>query len=234
MSFVLGLIPARGGSKGIKNKNIAQICGKPLIAYTIEAARGSSVLDDLVLSTDSPDIAAVAAQHGLSSGALRPAHLATDEAKSADFIRHEIEQYERREGRKINTLVLLQPTTPLRTAEDINNAYKIYRESGQKTLISCYDGESVHPVVMYKKEGTHLVPFTGDGKIIRRQEFPPVYVRNGAFYIMDRDYFMETGRTVSDTPAFYEMPRRLSVNIDEPADIELAEFFLQKRAAGTL
>lgn len=229
MAFILGLIPARGGSKGIKNKNIVKLAGKPLIAYTIEAARESGLFNALILSTDSPDIAKAALESGLPCGALRPAHLSTDEAKTSDVLRHELEQYEAEHNHKVDTLILLQPTTPLRTIADIQNAYKAYLASGQKSLISCYDAQAVHPSIMYKKQGDKLMPYMGDGALMRRQEMPDVYVRNGALYIVDRDYFLETGRAVSETPALYEMPRERSVNIDVEDDIALAEFYLERK-----
>ncbi len=231
MSFVLGIITARGGSKGIEDKNITLLADKPLIQYTIEAAQNSSALGDLILSTDSQKISDCAATFELKCNELRPAHLATDEAKSCDVIRYEIDNYEARTGQRVDTIILLQPTAPLRTSRDIDDAYAIYedRNSNQSSLISCYNAESVHPRIMYRKERDHLTPLLEEGRdIIRRQKMFKAYVRNGALYIVDRDYFMETGKTICESPALYEMSKERSINIDSPEDLELASFYLQR------
>ena len=227
MAFVLGIITARGGSKGIKNKNITPLNDKPLIHYTIEAAQQSGVLDDLVLSTDSQDIINSCSLAGLQCDALRPAHLSTDEAKSSDVLLYEIEQYENDKGKKIDTIILLQPTAPLRTSQDIDQAYNLYTSGDQESLISCYNADFIHPRIMYEEKNGLLTPFMKEGHdIVRRQEMSHVYVRNGAIYIVDRDYFMRTKRTVSESPSLYEMPIKRSINIDTHDDLELAAFYL--------
>ncbi len=231
MSFTLGIITARGGSKGIKDKNTTLLNDKPLIHYTIEEALQSSCLDDFVLSTDSQAIIDCAAEAGLECEQLRPDHLATDDAKSCDVLRHEIEQYEASTGRHVDTIILLQPTSPLRLAQDIDAAFDVYTNSEKPSLISCYESGSIHPRIMYQKnkEKGGLSPLLQDGHmLIRRQQMEVVYIRNGSLYIIGRDYFMETGRTVCDTPDFYEMPKDRSVNIDAQEDLDLAEFYLQR------
>ncbi len=229
MPFTLGIITARGGSKGIKDKNIVPLNGRPLIHYSIDAAKGCDCIDDLVLSTDSQKIADIAERAGLSCEGLRPDYLSTDAAKSADVLKYEIELYQNKTNQKIDTVILLQPTAPLRCAEDIDKAYDLYVSGGQKSLISCYNADFVHPQIMYEKEGETLSPFLKEGHtIVRRQEMKPVYVRNGAIYIFDCDYFLDSGRTVCEKPALYEMPKNRSINIDAPDDLELAAFFMQK------
>ena len=233
MTFTLGIITARGGSKGIKDQNITPLSGKPLIHYTIEAALVANVVNDVVLSTDSQKIADFALDAGLECRDLRPDHLATDEAKSQDVIAYEIDKYEEQKGRQVDTILLLQPTTPLRTASDIDSAYAIFDNAEQKSLISCYNADFVHPRIMYEQENGHLIPFMEVGhEIVRRQQMRSVYVRNGAIYLTNRAYFAETKRLVCDTPVLYEMPRERSVNIDIEEDLYLAAFYLQKQKAG--
>lgn len=227
MSLVLGIIPARGGSKGIPDKNIREICGKPLLAYTIEAALGSCRLDDVILSTDSERIAGTAALYGLATSNLRPSELATDTAKSVDVIRYELEQYQKTAGKHVKTVVLLQPTCLFRTSVDIDQAVEHFAQSNAESLISVYDASSVHPSIMYSCENERLRPVLDEGaQLRRRQEFQSVYVRNGAIYIVDCNYLMHSGRLVSERPASYVMPRERSLNIDEPYDLDLAEWML--------
>lgn len=228
MSFTLGIITARGGSKGIKDKNITPINNKPLIHYTIEAAKNSEVLNDLILSTDSQRIMDCAQLAGLNKTSLRPDHLATDHAKSNEVLYYEVNKYQEENDRVVDVIILLQPTSPLRTSTDIDNAYKLYQASSSKTLISCYNAESVHPQIMYKKNtNNQLTPFLEGGRnIIRRQDTEPLYIRNGAIYIIDAQYLLETKQTVCDSPTLYEMPKQTSLNIDVPEDLNLASFYL--------
>lgn len=230
MSFNLGIITARGGSKGIKDKNIVSINNKPLIHYTIEAAQKSQILSDLTLSTDSQKIVDCAQSASLDETRLRPEHLSTDQAKSNDVLYYEINRYQEENNQVVDNIILLQPTSPLRTSMDIDNAYKEYTNSNSKTLISCYNAESVHPHIMYKKNTDKLLtPFLKSGnKIIRRQDTETLYIRNGAIYIMDARYFLETRKTVCDSPTLYEMPRSRSLNIDAHEDLSLASFYLNK------
>ncbi len=230
MSFNLGIITARGGSKGIKDKNIVSINNKPLIHYTIEAARKSQILSDLTLSTDSQQILDCAQLAGLRETRLRPDHLATDQAKSNDVLYYEINRYQEENNQLVDNIILLQPTSPLRTSMDIDNAYKTYTNSNSKTLISCYNAESVHPQIMYKKKTDDLLtPFLDSGNnIIRRQDTETLYIRNGAIYIMDAKYFLKTRKTVCESPTLYEMPRSRSLNIDAYEDLSLASFYLNK------
>lgn len=229
MTFTLGIITARGGSKGIKGKNIVPLCGKPLIHYTIEAALNANCIDDVILSTDDPEIVSCAINAGLECHGLRPDHLATDYTKSNDVIAYEVDKYEERVGQRVDRILLLQPTTPLRTSADIESASAIFEKAKQSSLISCYDADFVHPRIMYEENGDYLTPFLDAGhNIVRRQEMSPVYIRNGAIYLTNRKYFAETKRLVCDTPALYEMPRNRSVNIDTEQDLELAAFYLQR------
>lgn len=227
--FVLGVIPARGGSKSIPNKNIATLAGKPLIAHTIEAALGCKVFNDLILSTDSPIIACCAAQYGLLATDLRPPELATDTARSIDVVLYELQKYERDHSTVVNLVVLLQPTAPMRTAKDIDQALEIFFRSSADSLVSVYEASFVHPSIMYYMEDGRLSPVLREGRQLeRRQEFKPVFVRNGSLYIVKRALILEKKTLACANPAAYIMPRERSLNIDEPYDLELAEWMMRR------
>ncbi len=228
MGLTLGIIPARGGSKGIPKKNIRLVAGKPLIAWTIEAALKSSALDAVILSTDDAEIVTVATEYGLTCDRLRPAALSDDTAKTVDVIAYEIGEFEKGKAVTVTDVILLQPTAPLRTAADIDASYRIYNEQKSRSLISVYDANFVHPSVMYIQNGADLSLYEQGKTPVRRQDMQPVFVRNGAIYIAERDLILKEGKVMTDHPAFYEMPRERSVNVDELYDLELADWLLAR------
>lgn len=225
--FLLGIIPARGGSKGIKSKNIALLNGKPLISYTINAALKCKKINHLLVSTDSPEIASLVEKHNIKCPNLRPPNLATDESPSIDFIKYELIQFENLSDQVVDAVILLQPTTPLRADLDISNSINIFEKSEQQSLISVINCDSAHPYVMYQAKGMHLTSYVEGVTPMRRQDFPPLYMRNGAIYIATRDLIMKSNRLVCDSPAYYIMPRERSINIDEPFDLALADFLIK-------
>lgn len=226
--FILGIIPARGGSKGLPGKNIISLHGKPLIVYAIEAAAQSHLLDDTIVSTDSEEIAQVVKEWGGSVPFMRPAHLATDTAASIDVVIHAIDEYELRRKRKVDVVVLLQPTAPFRTTDDIDQGISLFLSARQQdSLISCYRADRVHPRVMYGIEGERLVPIWSwsglSGQVKRRQEFEEVVIRNGALYIASRSLVYDRKTLIGDSPLVYLMPYIRSINIDDKNELELAE-----------
>jgi CMP-N-acetylneuraminic acid synthetase len=228
MTFTLGIIPARGGSKGIPKKNIRMIAGKPLIAWTIEAALNAATLDAVLVSTDDVEIAKVAGTYGLPTERLRPVVLSGDTARTVDVLAYEIEEFEKSRQVQVSDIVLLQPTAPLRTAADIDASCAIYKRTAARSLISVYDASHVHPSIMYTKQGEALALYEQGKAPVRRQDMAPVFVRNGAIYITDRDLVMNEKLVMTETPAFYEMPRERSVNVDEIYDLALAEWALTR------
>lgn len=228
MAFVLGIITARGGSKGIPGKNVIDCAGKPLIAWTIEAALGCNSLDDLILSTDSPLIAETAHRYGLSTPDLRPAHLSDDTAKSLDVIRYEIEKYEELYQKAVDVIVILQPTAPLRRPADIDLALKFFFKEKVESLVSVCDAGHVHPSTMYTTEKDLLKPIFEKHIGTRRQDMKSVYIRNGAIYISSRNQIIEHNSILSGSPAYYEMPRERSVNIDDLFDLKMADWLLRE------
>lgn len=232
MAIVLGIITARGGSKGIPKKNIRQVAGKPLIAYTIEAAQSSKLLSDVILSTDSEEIAKCASEYGLKANDLRPSKYATDTARNIDAVIYEMKKYEQVNTVLVDIVVLLQPTTPLRTSTDIDNALKMFLENEEESLISVYRANFAHPQIMYYLSNGRVKSILSEGKVIqRRQEFRDVFVRNGALYIATRNQIVLKENFIGENMLAYEMPRSRSVNIDEPYDLHLAEWLINSEVS---
>jgi len=227
MVFILGIIPARGGSKGIPDKNIIPISGKPLVAYSIEAAKRSRRLNDIILSTDSEKIAKCAEKFGLKCESMRPAELATDNAKTVDVVIYEVLEYEKKHNLTVDFIVLLQPTAPFRTSSDIDNAVDLFLSRNGESLISVCEVGADHPLVMYYLNNGCLTPILEEGKTMRRrQEFNPVYLRNGALYIVSRSLVFNQHTFVNEKPLAFVMPETRSVNIDAPIDIRIAEYLI--------
>ncbi len=217
-SSVIGLIPARGGSKGVPRKNIRELAGIPLIAHSIQAAGDATAIDSVVVSTDDEKIAEVAESHGARVPFIRPSELATDEAPTAPVITHTLETLHDA-GEAYDAFVLLQPTSPLRTATHIDEAYSLYEESDADNVISVYPTYDTRWERTPK--GAKKLNYTDVAK--RRQDRDPEYVINGAIYVTDVEQFLQTEETITGITKMYEMTERESVDIDEPYDLWLAE-----------
>ncbi|MCM1112000.1 MAG: acylneuraminate cytidylyltransferase family protein [Muribaculum sp.] len=224
---VLAMIPARGGSKGIKDKNILDLQGKPLIAYTIEAARNSLFIDDVVVSTDSEKIAQVAGQWGAWIPFLRPAELAGDHAPTLDAVLYTIDRLKEL-GYLYDFLVLLQPTSPLRTAEDIDNAFRTFVENGCRPLAAVC-AVSEYPVLMRTigADG-QLEKLLSVRSTVRRQDMPQYYRINGSIYINPISE-LDAECSFNDNPIPYLMETDHSVDIDEEPDVAVAQYYLNRR-----
>lgn len=224
---LLGVIPARGGSKGVPGKNLRLVAGRPLIAYAIAAAQASRALTAFLVSTDSEQIADVARAAGAPVPFFRPPALAADDAPMAGALRHAVEHYERASGVTVHSVVTLQPTTPLRVAEDIDGALAAYlhHQPDADSLISVCDAGQMHPLTLYHPSGPYAEPWlAGRVQTTRRQEMERVLWRNGAVYITRRDLLWDRAQVVGQQPLWYAMPRVRSVNIDDPLDLALAEW----------
>lgn len=228
-SRILGVIPARAGSKGLKKKNLALLCGKPLLYHTIAVARRSKLLTDFIVSTDSEEIAAVAKQYNAKVPFLRPKTLARDETPTLPVLQHALREYERLTGSVFDYVMLLQPTAPLRQPEDIDRAIRLLMaRCGKESLISVYEGRGVHPRIMYRERNGKVVAYVAKNKEMnRRQSFEPVYVRNGAVYLTARNLLLKKNRVIGQDPVIMEMPRWQSINIDSPEDLEMVEMILK-------
>ncbi len=223
---ILAIIPARGGSKGIKNKNIVDLAGRPLIAYSIEASLRSRYIDSTVVSTDSIEIGNIAKTYGALVPFMRPSILALDEAKIIDVVLHAINMIEA-EGEKFDALVLLQPTQPLRTASDIDKAIEIFFEKGERSLVSISLVED-HPLLIRTVDsGGILRNMLNESSTCRRQDMKSYYKVNGCIYINSiNELSKET--SFNDNQIAFIMEPEHSVDIDEMKDIYLAEFYLKK------
>lgn len=222
---IIAVVPARGGSKGVPRKNLARIGGFPLIAHAIRAGNGARGLSATIVSTDDAEIAEVARAHGGQVPFMRPRELALDSTPTAPVLRHAVEWYEAAYNRDVLAVVTLQPTTPLRTAVDVEGAVDAFlaHQPVAQSLISVCDAAEHHPLTLYFGDGDSLRPvLPGLNPTTRRQDFPPVWWRNGAIYITRRDLLFSGDRVVCDRPLAYRMPKLRSANIDEPFDLELA------------
>lgn len=224
-SRILALIPARGGSKGIKDKNIVDVAGKPLISYSIEAALHSKYVDDIVVTTDSEKIAEVAKKYGARVPFLRPAHLASDTAKTVDAVVHAIEELKKL-GQSYDVLLLLQPTQPLRTSADIDGAIELFFENNQKSLVSVSPVDD-HPLLIrtISDEGK-LVNLLNSNSTCRRQDMPDYYCVNGCIYL-NKINEIDKDLSFNDNKVAYIMPKERAVDIDEYRDLLLAGYYLK-------
>ena len=229
---IIAVIPARGGSKGVPRKNLRVVGGLPLVAHAIKAGDGAAGLAGCIVSTDDEEIAAVARAHGGNVPFMRPAALASDQSPTWAALQHAVEWYEAAHAREVLAVVTLQPTTPLRTSADVDSAVRIFldHQPAADSLIAVCRAQARHPLTLYTKDSessaflNHMV--LGQNPNTRRQDFPPVYWRNGAIYITRRDLLFTQNRVVSEHPLAYRMPKLRSANIDEAFDIELAELML--------
>jgi CMP-N,N'-diacetyllegionaminic acid synthase len=226
---VLGLIPARGGSKGVPRKNVARLAGRPLIAYTCEAARSSRLLDRVIISTDDEEIARVARDHGADAPFLRPASLAADDTPMMDVIRHAVAELAR-QAYAADAVALLQPTSPLRTAAHIDCAIELLQSSGADTVVSVLRvPHSFNPSSLMHMEGKYLVP-NDRASALRRQDKPTLYARNGPAILILTNHAIENGAPYAMNVVGFEMSAADSIDIDTPDDLLFAEFRLGQRA----
>lgn len=225
----LAIIPARSGSKGLKDKNIKILCGKPLLAYTIEAAIASKAFDEVYVSTDSKKYAQIACEYFASVPFFREKNNATDEASSWDAVREALIRYEKM-GRKFDECVLLQPTSPLRTGEDISRAIKLFEERKADSVVSVCEVE--HPVqwCFRRTKDQSMREFSNSPyRNMRRQELECYYRENGAIYIVKTDNIRDVQYDIYQNNCYmYVMDKRASVDIDDEIDFMLAESIMQK------
>lgn len=220
---VLAIIPARGGSKGLPGKNTRQFAGKPLIGWTIEAALASQYIDRVIVTSDDEHIIAVAKDFGADVPFRRTPQLATDTATSADVI---IDALAHCPGYDI--MVLLQPTSPLRSVLDIDAALGLFVASQAPACVSvCEAQASPYWMFTLKDQGT-LVPLMAGGATARRQDLPVCYSLNGAIYVADAVWFVRERAILGPETIAYQMPVARSMDIDTLADFELAEFIFKQ------
>jgi N-acylneuraminate cytidylyltransferase len=223
---VLAVIPARGGSKGVPRKNVRLLGQKPLITWTIDAAKQSKYIDRLILSSDDEEIISVAETAGCEVPFVRPDDLASDQASGVDVLLHAVEAM----GGHYDYLILLQPTSPFRLTEDIDGAIKKCVLGAALSCVSVCE-TAKHPAWMYTVgESDSIVPFLpADADASRRQDLTTVYVLNGAVYVVAVGRFMVSGKLIvpGETIA-YRMPAERSQDIDSEFDFSVCELLAEK------
>lgn len=229
---ILGIIPARGGSKGIPRKNLADVCGRPLVVWSIESGKqllDSGVLVRCIVSTDDDEIAAVARAHGADVPFLRPTEAATDTAKALAYVLHALDMLEPADG-PYDAVMILQPTSPRRDTAAIAEAVTRLAASDADSLISCYQEDYINELVMYEDKGDGRIRprHSNHNKGVRRQEHGPTMVRNGAVYVTRVPYLRATGQLVCDYPVLLRMEKIDSIDVDTPNDLELLRAVLCK------
>lgn len=230
---VLGLVPARGGSKGIPGKNLRELAGKPLLAYAADCALSSGVLDRVILSTDSEEIADAGRSYGLEVPFMRPSELATDSAAMLPVVQHAVSSLEA-DGWKPDAIMLIQPTAPLRRPEHLISAVRLFLENECDSVVSvtAVPGH-LHPYWTMVIEDGELREFHRGGLMVtRRQELPPVYARNGALYLFRRDLVMIHNTIYGARCLPLVMLEEESVNLDSMDDWELAQIRIEARMRG--
>lgn len=222
---VLGLITARGGSKGVPRKNVRMVGGKPLIAWTIDAALKSKTIDHLILSSDDEEIISVAREWGCEVPFVRPDELASDTAGNVDVVRHALQQ----EGEGYDYVVLLQPTSPLRTSEDIDATVELCHARDTPTCVTVCAVDKT-PYWMFKvDENSCLEPlFPIEQMPVNRQAANPVYMLNGAVYVSRNNHIIKGGGFVSSETVAHIMPPERSLDIDTEQDLALMEFSINR------
>lgn len=224
---ILYLIPARGGSKGIPGKNIKPFMGKPLICHAIDQARAAGANDcDICVSTDSEEIRRTVEDYGLKVPFMRPAHLATDTAGSYGVILHALEWFESH-GNNYDLVVLLQTTSPLRTAQDIREAISLWTPDTDMVVSVCEAATNPYYNAFETDENGNLHISKGDGHYTRRQDAPKVWEYNGAVYAMKAESLHRMSLSEFPIRRPYVMPTERSVDLDTPADWARAEQIAQ-------
>ena len=227
---VLGIVTAREGSKGLPGKNLRDLCGRPLVAWSLDQALRSETIDDLVVSTDSAEIAEVAKRHGVDVPFLRPADLATDTATSVDVVLHALDQL-RAAGREYEFIVLIEPSSPLREPQDIDAAMRQMVDAGGDAIVSVCRAEVEHPAFMYRRDdGGRLKPFLGGhSHVPRRQDTEPVFFAEGTVYASRIAALRERRTFYHEDTLGYEVQRWKSPEIDDIIDFLLVEAIMRHR-----
>jgi len=227
---ILCTICARGGSKGVKNKNIKPINGKPLIAYTIEQAKQSGLFDHIVISTDSDDIATIAKEYGAEVFFKRSPEMASDTAGKLDVIKDAFQRSETHYNKKFDYLVDLDATAPLRTIEDITQSFKQFLDNNNDNLITAMPSRRspYFNLVEVDNKGKVYLSKTLDDSIVRRQDAPKSYDMNASIYIWKRDIILKEKSLFLEQTGLYVMPEERSIDIDTELDYKFVEFIMKE------
>ncbi len=231
----LGVIPARGGSKGVPGKNLRRVGSATLLAHAVRAAQEARTLARVVVSTDDAEIEGAAGALGVDV-LPRPAELAQDETPMAPVLVHALESLERHHSERYDAVVLLQPTSPIRTGAQIDQAVKMLSADDRAdSIISVCAMEDVHPARMYEiAEEASLRPLDPSLEQVNRQDLPTVYYRNGAIYAVRRSTLVERGRVMGTSARALVMPTAWLANVDDERDLIVADALVRAWEAGAL
>ncbi len=235
---ILGIIPARGGSKTLPRKNLYPLGGKPLIKYTFDAAKRSKYLSRIILTSDDEEIALLGRQNGIEVPFIRPADLARDDTPTLPVIQHAVDYLEKTEGYSPGILVILQPTSPLRKSRHIDEAVELLINTGASSVVSVVEvPHQYNPVSLMRVKDGRLVPFLeGEGtRILRKQDKPKVYARNGAaVYVVRRETLIKQNSLFGRDCRPLVMSYEESVDIDSVFDLQIAEMLLLRAYPKTI
>ena len=231
---ILGIIPARGGSKGVKNKNILKLSGKPLIGYTIEDALKSKLINKVVVSTDSKKIANLVRKLYKVGVIMRPAEFAKDDSPIEEALLHAIEYLNEKEGYKTDLLVWMQPNVPIRKKGIIDNAIKKLKSNRADSCVTCYEADQIPEAMKVMKNGM-LVPLIKDLEAVGRQDFPKRYLLDGSVLVLKPEHLLKNRGTKkahtylgSRIMPIVQDKRMHSLEIDVPEDLPLIEYYIDR------
>ncbi len=219
----VAIIPARGGSKGISRKNIKELCGKPLIAHIIETALKVREADRVIVSTEDKEIAEIAKKHGAEVPFIRPEELARDETPTLPVLQHAVKYLEENENYKPDIVVLLYATSPLLKHEKVSEAIGMLKDRNFDSVLSVVEDRGHYWI---EKNGSYERLYPKHPK--NRQFEKPLFKENGAIYIYKRDILMGKDEIVGGKTGFLKMQKEESIDIDEPIDFKIAEFFMRR------
>ena len=224
---IVAIIPARGGSKGIPRKNVKELCEKPLIAYIIETALKVKELDRVIVSTEDKEIAEVAKEYSADVPFMRPEELTRDETPTLPVLQHAVKYLEDKENYKPDIVVLLYATSPLLKHERVSEAIKMLKEGEFDSILSVVEDRGHYWI---EKNGKHARLYPKAPK--NRQFERPLFKETGAIYLCSRELLMEENTMVGGKIGFLKMEKAETIDIDEPLDFEIAEFFMKPRENG--
>lgn len=224
---ILGTICARAGSKGLKNKNLKELMGKPLIAHTIEHLKQWGKAGKIVCSTDSEEIAKVAREYGAETPFIRPADLASDTAAKIGVLKHAVKECEKVYGTKYDVVVDLDPTAPLRKVEDIEGCYRKLVESDANAVLSACHAIKNPYFNMFELDEKGYAHLCKESNVTRRQDAPKVFEANASIYAYRRNFLLETGNLFSEKTLLYKMPESTASHIDSETDFLIVKTLME-------
>ena len=225
----LAVIPARGGSKGLPGKNIKHLCGKHLIAWSIEPGLKSKYIDELIVSTDYQEIADISKKYGANTPFIRPEYLASDSATSFDTIKHAIDYYKNTLNKEFDYIILLEPTSPLRKVEDIDNAVECLLDSTADSIVGISKTEDQNPAFLIKKDSKNFITGYEDEAmtVLRRQDTKSVYFFEGTIYISKTKILLNKKTFFHEKTIGFEVPKYKSIEIDDMVDFVMVEAIMK-------